>query len=140
MNKKLLITLLIISTIFSTSIVSAGLFDSADNNESNGILVENVTVTKGDYGAYDLACCLTPKKDFNYLEAYMVFYDSDDAVVEKCPIVWNTANPAKDQLIKVSGEAYVSSSASPVRVEVFFSDGVSNDEKDALYCENVTLS
>ena len=70
-----------------------------------------------------------------------IFYDKDNAVIDKTPIAWNTNNPAKDQLIKVTGNAYLQNQKDkPVRAEVFFTDSAfTGNIDDAIYVQNVTM-
>lgn len=140
MKKKILLSLLIIFTVaFSISSVSAGLFDS--NTENQDINVTDIEIKDQGYSTYDVNCKITPKKDFNYLEMYVIFYDKDNAVIEKSPLVWNTNEPAKDQLIKVSGSAYIQNqNERPARAEVFITDGFDTNPENAIFAENVTMN
>lgn len=140
MSKKiLLISLLILATLLTTTVTSAGLFDSQQQDQ--GINVTDIKISSEGYGLYDVSCQLTPKKDYKYLQMVVIFYDKDGAVIEKNSLAWNTNDPQKDQLIKVSGDCYVSGSSKPARAEVFFTDeSFSTDIKDAIYAENVTMS
>ncbi|MBQ3421597.1 MAG: hypothetical protein IJH34_07990 [Romboutsia sp.] len=139
MNKKLFVSLLVLFAIaVSTSAVSAGLFDSV--TENSDLNVTDLEVSSQGYSTYEITCKLTPKKSFDYLEMYAVFYDSDGAVIEKSPLVWNTNNPAENQLIKVTGTAYVNSNEKPVRAEIFISDSAFNNQiEDAIFAQNVTM-
>lgn len=139
MSKNIIMVLLILLTaIIATSAVSAGLFDSDKANSD--LNVTDISIKDEGYSMYEVSCQITPKKDFKYLGMIAIFYDSDDAVIEKSSYLWNTNEPAKDQLIKVSGTAYISGNEKPVRAEVYFVDSALNtDTKDALYSENVTI-
>lgn len=121
----------------ASSVVSAGLFDSS----SDDLNVSDITITSEGYSMYKVNCEVTPKKDFDYLEMQVVFYDSDDAVVGKSSLVWNVNNPEKDQLMKVSGSAFTDDADSrPVRAEVYFVDSAFGSSKDdAIYAQNVTM-
>lgn len=140
-NKKVFIVLLVLFTVtLSVSSVSAGLFDFLTENQD--LNVTDIEIVNKGYSLYDVNCEITPKKDFSYLEMTVIFYDEDDAVIEKNPLVWNINNPSKDQLMKVSGNAYITNSnAKPVRAEVFITDSPFNgDIEDAIFAENVTMS
>jgi hypothetical protein len=141
MNKKMVLGLMLLLTVvMCLSSVNAGLFDL--NTNSNDIEVSNLKIESEGYSMYDVNCDLTPKKDFTYLEMYVIFYNADGAVLEKNNLVWNTNNPAKDQLIKVSGSAFVrNNNEKPVRAEVYFTDSaLESNPENALYVENVTMS
>jgi hypothetical protein len=138
-NKKIIFTLFIIMGILTaSSVVSAGLFDSSSSDDLN---VSDITIVSEGYSMYKVNCELTPKKDFNYLEMQVIFYDSSDAVIGKSALVWNTNNPAKDQLIKVSGTAMTDdASSTPARAEVYFVDTAFGSTKDdAIFIQNVTM-
>ena len=139
LNKKVLFALFIIFAIVtSSSIVSAGLFDSA---ASNDLEVSNISIVSEGYSMYKVNCEVTPKKDFSYLEMQVIFYDSSDAVIGKSSIVWNVNEPEKDQLMKVSGTAMTDdASSTPARAEVYFVDSAFGSTKDnAVYIQNVTM-
>ena len=72
---------------------------------------------------------------------FVIFYDSDNAVIDKSTLVWNTNQPAKDQLINVSGTAYVQNdNEKAVRAEVYIIDSALDTEpENAIYSENVTM-
>ncbi|RAP44566.1 MAG: hypothetical protein BZ135_07965 [Methanosphaera sp. rholeuAM6] len=131
--------LLIVFTITITlSSVNAGLFDLDSTNDD--INVTDLEINYEGYSTYEVNCKLTPKKDFDYLEMFVIFYDSDDAVLDKSTLVWNTNQPTKDQVIKVSGTAYVQNdNEKPVRAEVYFTDGLDAEPESAIYSENVTM-
>lgn len=140
MNKKIMaITLVLVSITLATSVVSAGLFDS--DNKNDDLNVSNIEIKSEGYSMYKVNCELTPKKDFNYLEMEVIFYDSSGAVVGKSPLAWNMNDVKKDQLIKVSGNAITDdSSANPATAEVKFKDSSFGSSDDAIYSENVTMT
>ncbi|MBE6486032.1 MAG: hypothetical protein E7Z85_04225 [Methanosphaera stadtmanae] len=139
MNKKLIFSALIIFTVaLSLSSVNAGMFDFLS---SNTVEVNNLEMVSKGYYMYDVNCELTPKSDFSYLEMTVIFYDSDGAVIEKNPIVWNMNDVTKDQLIKVNGNAYLTNQKDqPAYAEIFITDSPFNgDVNDAIYTANVTM-
>lgn len=118
--------------------VSAGLFDSITDNQD--LNVTDIEINDQGYSTYEINCKITPKKDFNYLEMFVIFYDDDNAVIEKSPLVWNTNEPAKDQIIKVSGTAYVQNqNEKPSRAEVYITDGFDTNPENAIFSQNVTM-
>lgn len=110
--------------------------------KTSSLEVSNVTIKSEGYSMYTVSCDLTPKMNYSYLEMVVVFYDSNGAVIGKSPIVWNTNNPAKDQLIKVSGTAMTSNSNTvPARAELYFyDDALKSDPEDAVFVKNVTIT
>lgn len=142
MNNKIFMGLLVIfAVIIGLSSVNAGFFDMASGT-NNDLNVSNLQVDYEGYSMYDVTCDLTPKKDFNYLEMFVIFYDDNGAVLDKSVMAWNINNPAKDQLIKVSGNAYLTNqNVKPVRAEVFITEDVTDRTPEtAIFGENVTLS
>jgi len=139
-NKSLLISLLGVLLIISLTSVTAGMFDS-NNNSNSDITVENITVTSEGYGMYEVNCAITPKKDFNYLEMQVIFYDNSGAVIGKSPLVWNMNDITKDQLIKASGSAFTNSDSSrPAKAEIIIVDSSFGDSSKSIFSENVTMS
>ena len=138
-NKKIIFVLFIILGIMTaSSVVSAGLFDSSSSDDLN---VSDISIVSEGYSMYKVNCEVTPKKDFDYLEMQVIFYDSSDAVIGKSTLVWNVNEPEKDQLMKVSGTAMTDDeSSTPARAEVYFVDSAFGSTKDdAIYVQNVTM-
>ena len=100
-----------------------------------------MSISYEGYSTYNVNCQITPKKEFDYPEMTVIFYDADNAVVDKSPLVWNTNSPSKDQLSKVSGSAYLTNQKyKPVRAEVYITDSAfDSDIEDAIFAQNVTV-
>lgn len=142
MNKKILLGVLLIFTMMiGLSSVNAGLFDFGSEN-SGDLNVSDIEIVYQGYSTYEVNCEITPKKDFDYLEMYVIFYDSDNAVLDKSVMVWNINNPVKDQLIKVSANAYLTNqNAKPTRAEVYITDSVADTTpENAIFSESVSLN
>ena len=54
-----------------------------------------MSISYEGYSTYNVNCQITPIKEFDYPEMTVIFYDADNAVVDKSPLVWNTNSPAK---------------------------------------------
>lgn len=135
MKKSYIFLISLIVLIISVSAVSAGFFSSNDDK----IEVSNLEITDEGYDMYDVSCDLVAKKDIDYLELVVVFYDDSGAILDKSPLVWNMNSVPKDQTIKVSGSAFVSS-GTPAKAEIFFFDDVfTTDLDDAIYNETVLM-
>ena len=135
MKKSHILLISLIILIVGVSAVSAGFFDS--NNDK--IKVDNLKISDEGYGMYDITCDLVAKKNIDYLEMVVVFYDDSGAILEKNPLAWNMNSVPKDQTIKVSGSAFVNS-GTPAKAEIFFFDDVLKDDlKDAIYNETVMM-
>ena len=140
MRKTLLISLLGVLLVISLSSVSAGLLDSISTGSDSDVTVENITLKDDGYGMYKVNCDLIPKKDFNYLEMQVVFYDADGAIVGKSPLVWNMNDIKEGQLIKVTGDAFLDSDVKFSTAEVFIVDSAFDDTNDYVFAENITMS
>lgn len=115
---------------------------SSDKNTSpdSTIAVSDLAISNQGYGMYDVTCKLIPDKDYSYLEAQVIFYDSEGTVIEKNPLVWNMNDVQKDQTIKVSGSAYISGDNTPAKAKVlFFDNSLSSDDSKAIYSQEVTM-
>ena len=120
-------------------IVGSGSPDKNTTPDST-INVSDLAIVSEGYGGYDLTCKLIPDKDYSYLEAQVIFYDSDGAVIDKSPLVWNMNDVHADQTIKVSGNAYVSGDETPTKAKVlFFDSSLSTEESDAIFTQEVTI-
>ena len=115
---------------------------SQDKNTTpkSTISVSDLAISSGGYGGYEFSCKVVPDKDYNYLEAQVIFYDSSGAVIDKSPLVWNMNDVHANQTIKASGHAYVSGDNSTAKAKVlFFDKSLSNQESDAIYTQEVTM-
>lgn len=134
----------IISFIIIIFVAVGGSFshDAEIAQKTTSLEVSNITIKSNGYSMYTVSCDLTPKMDYDYLQMQVIFYDSNGAVIGKSPLVWNTNNPAKDQLIKVSGIAMTSNSNTvPARAELYFYDSaLTSDSNDAIFVKNVTIT
>lgn len=121
-------------------LISGGLSSDKNTSPESTINVTNLEILSTGYGGYDVSCKLVPDKDYSYLEAQVIFYDSEGAVIDKSPLVWNMNDVHADQPIKVNGNAYISGDNTPVKAKVLFFDAsFSSDEADAIYTQEVTM-
>ena len=79
MKKRYILIFSLILAILSVSAVSAGLF----GDDNNKLTVDDLKISDGGYGMYDVTCNLKADKEFNYLEMVVVFYDDSGAIIEK---------------------------------------------------------
>jgi len=113
---------------------------SSDKNTETKISVSDLALSSQGYGMYQLTGTIVPDKDYSYLEAQVIFYDSTGAVIDKSPLVWNMNDVHKNQTIKMTGTAVVSGSNSPASAKVLIFDGsISNDESKAIFTQNITM-
>ncbi len=134
MKKSYILLICLILLILSVSAVSAGLFDSKDDK----LKVENIKISDEGYDSYEVTCDLESSDEFDYLEMVILFYDDSGALLEKS-LVWNMLDVPKDQHIKVSGFAYVSS-GTPAKAEVLFiDDSLKEDAEHSIYNETIEM-
>ena len=80
------------------------------------------------------------KKEYDYLEMIVVFYNEVGSIIEKSSLVWNMNNVPKDQSIKVTGSAFITGEDSPAKAEVFLIDDNSETDLDkAVYNETIEM-
>ena len=112
-------------------------------------LTPDTTITVNDLYAYDdgmgsykIEGNLIPDKDYPYLEMSVVFYDDNGSVIDKAPLAWNMAGVKKDKTVKISGDAYITSSETPSKLEVYFFDEPYGDDNldSSIYNETLTFS
>lgn len=138
-NRKIVFALMLLFTlVLASSVVSAGFFDSSSSDDLN---VSDIKIVSEGYSMYKVNCEVTPKKEYDYLQMGVIFYDSSDAVIGKSSLAWNVDHPTKNQLMKVSGTAMTDDySTTPVRAEVYFVDSALDTSiEHAVYAENVTM-
>ena len=113
------------------------------------MLTPDSTITVNDLHAYDdgmgiykIEGDLIPDKNYPYLEMSVVFYDDKGSVIDKAPLAWNMAGVKKDQTVKISGDAFITSSETPSKAVVyFFDEPYSADDLDSsIYNETLTFS
>lgn len=122
------------------ALVIGGFSSDKNTTPETTLKVSDLAVTSAGYGGYDVTCTLIPDKDYNYLEAQVIFYDSDGAVIDKSPLVWNMNDVHTNQTIKVSGNAYVSGDNTPSEAKVLFFDStLTSEESNAIFTQNVTI-
>ncbi len=136
MKKRYILIFSLILAILSVSAVSAGLF----GDDNNKLTVDDLKISDGGYGMYDVTCNLKADKEFNYLEMVVVFYDDSGAIIEKSPLVWNMNNVPKDKTIKVSGSAFINGDNTPSKAEVYiFDDSLDTDLDKAIFNQTVEM-
>ena len=71
-----------------------------------------------------------------------MFYDDSGAVIDKSPLAWNMNGISKDQTIKITGSAFLTSSQNPSKAEVYFFDSPFSgaDLSDSIYNSTIDFS
>ncbi len=143
-NAIIIIVIVIIIGIIAAVVLTSDSGNSSNNNgtvnATKDIEVNNTKIVYNGYGTYNVTCDLTPKTNFTYLEMQVEFYDSSNNLLDKDTLVWNINNPTQDQLIKVSGSAYLSNSQNPAYAKVYIVSEAFDDNNKSIYNETVNVT
>lgn len=131
-----------IIAVIIIALVAVGGSSDLFNFNTETIEVSNISISSEGYSMYTVSCDIVPKQQYDYLEMQVVFYDSNNAVIGKSPLVWNVNNPAENQVIKASGTAMTDNeNTRPARAEIYFYDSaLQSDPSEAIYTQNVTIN
>lgn len=122
------------------ALIGGALISDKNTTPNTTIDVKDISISSSGYGGYKLTCNVIPDKDYSYLEAQIIFYDSDNAVIDKSPLVWNMNDVKSNQTIKVTGNTYVQGDSTPTHAKVlFFDKSFSNDESNAIFTQDVQM-
>ena len=124
-GKKIIIGILIVVVI----ILLAGLIYTAfyQNGDQQQVRINDLNIEQDQLGLYKLKGHITPLKDFDYLEARIVFYDEHNTVVGQS-LAWNMVNPTKDTTIDVgSGPGGICSGIPKYAVVSFYDNAAAKD-------------
>ena len=139
-KKAISIILVCCIGLIIVALIGGGLSSDKNTTPNTTIDVKDIEITSSGYGGYKLTCKVIPDKDYNYLEAQVIFYDSDNAVIDKSPLVWNMKDIKANQTIKVTGNAYVQGDTTPTHAKVlFFDSSLSTEESNAIFTNDVKL-
>lgn len=84
-NQKIIIIVLVAIIIVLISISAFALMQ----NKTETLEINDINMQQDAFGIYQLVGHVTPKKDFDYLEARIIFSDEQNTVIGKTPIAWN---------------------------------------------------
>lgn len=120
---------------------SNGTSDSSSASSDPALNVTNLKVVSEGYGSYDVKATINPDKDYSYLEMVLVWYDSSGAVIEKNSLVWNINDVKAGQILKATGNGYITGEEKPAKVDVLIFDGVfsGGDESSAIYKKTIEV-
>ena len=114
------------------------LMGSGSNTSNTSLNVSGLSFTAGSYSSYDLTCTLVPDKDYNYLEARAIFYDSNGNILDKKSFgLWNEVDLKKGETYKISGKTYCDKT--PAKAVIGFYKSTTADYEDALYNQTISL-
>lgn len=97
------------------------------NNQKEAIEINDLNIEQDQFGIYNLVGHITPKKDFAYLEARIVFYDKDNTVIGKAPLAWNIRDASANEKLSLgNGMGGVCDETPAYAVVSFYDDVTSN--------------
>lgn len=104
------------------------------NIGGSGLIVQNVSVNQ-DWLGQKITADIIPDRDYDYLGATIIYYDSNGAVINTDNLVWNMLNVKKGQHIKMSGQSYTTDYiGNPASAKLmFFDSALDTDESQAKY-------
>ena len=123
-NKHLIVIgILLIIIVFFTVLIITGL-----NTSEETISINNMNIRQGDFDSYYLVGDITAKKDFDYLEARVIFYDKNNTTIGSCPIAWNMLKVKAGENISIDNVIVTTVSGVPDRAVISFYDSVGSDK------------
>jgi hypothetical protein len=117
-TKKILIILIII--VLAIGIAGAAYLLYHPEKEQT-LQVKDLKIEKGESNLYKLKGHVTLLKDFDYLEARIIFYDEHNTIVGQS-YAWNMLNPSKGNTIDLGGSPPSTCSGTPKYAVVSFYD------------------
>ena len=128
-SKKIIIGLLVVILIILCCFIGYTLF----NTPKETLQINDMNIEQDEWGIYNLVGHITPLKDFDYLEARVIFYDANGTVIGN-GYAWNMLHPQKGTPISINGPAGVCKET-PDYAIVSFYDAAGSDKAVA----NITV-
>ena len=104
--RNILLIVLAIVIIGSILIISTGFI--MNQQQDKNPMLSNVKFTLGEFDTIGFSADLNPTRDYDYLSIEIEFYDKDNNLIEKNPIVWNQNNVKAGQPIKINNQVAMS--------------------------------
>lgn len=93
---------IIIALLIAAAVICCIIAAYAMSNQSTEVLqIDDIDIKQDQFGIYNLEGHITPLKDFDYLDARIVFYDENDTVIGKVACAWNMLNVKKGSSISI---------------------------------------
>ena len=128
-NKHLaIIGALLIIIIFIGGLILFGL----NQQPSETLRINDLNLQQDEFGIFNLVGHITPLKDFSYLEAKVVLYDSHDTIIGS-GYAWNMNNLKKGDNISLSNGLGAVSKETPAYAVVSFYDTPGGDKPVANF-------
>lgn len=135
-KKTLLIALAIV--IIGAIIILGNAYQT--NQQNNEPILKNIKFGIGDFETLSFTADLNPKKDYDYLEIEIDYYDKDGNLMDNTPIAWNQNNIKSGQPIKINNPTVMSyyGKGIPVKAVVKLYDDVYGNEPLQTFEVNLT--
>ncbi|WP_296887859.1 zinc ribbon domain-containing protein [uncultured Methanobrevibacter sp.] len=104
--RNILLIVLIIAIIASILIISTGFI--MNQQQDKNPMLSNVKFALGDFDTLAFTADLNPTRDYDYLSIEVEYYDSNNNMIDKNPIVWNQNNVKAGQPIKINNPTAMS--------------------------------
>ena len=122
-NKKIIIIILIAILIILVSISAFSLMQK----NAQTLQINDINIEKDAFGIYKLVGHITPEKDYDYLEARIVFYDKDNTVIGKSACAWNIVDAKQGEKLSLGDSLGAVCDGVPAYAIVEFYDSVYSD-------------
>lgn len=119
-NQKIIILLLIVVLIILLAISAFSLMQK----NTKTLQINDINIEQDAFGIYNLVGHITPEKDFDYLEARIIFYDNNSTVIGKSPCAWNTANAKNGEKLSLGNSLGAVCDGTPSYAVIEFYDNV----------------
>ena len=131
-KKKILIGLLAVVLIILCCFIGYTMF----NTPKETLQINDMNINVDEWGIYNLVGHITPLKDFDYLEARVIFYNANGTVIGN-GYAWNMLHPQKGTPISINNPAGVCKET-PDHAVVSFYDRAGSDKPIANFTVKFT--
>ena len=128
-QKTIIIGIIVVIIILICAICAYSL----SNQNKEVLQINDLNIEQDQFGIYNLKGHITPLKDFDYLEARVVIYDSNVVVIGKSSCAWNSAHVKKDDTLSVGNGLGVTCDGDPAYAVISFFDNVYSEEELANF-------
>ena len=132
-KQKIIIVIATIVLILLCCFIGYTLMNS---NNKETLQINDMNIKVDEWGIYNLVGHITPLKDFDYLEARVIFYDANGTVIGN-GYAWNMLHPQKGTPISINNPAGACKET-PAYAIVSFYDAAGSDKAIANFTVTFT--